>query len=73
MKRSENVRFPEPFNLAQTMLRVKDPRKSLNFYCEVLGAVLGVERHFKDFRCNFMAGFCLDTHILRTYTPNRGT
>ncbi len=54
VKRSENVSFREPFNLAQTMLRVKDARKSLTFYCEVLGAVLGVERHFSDFRSNFM-------------------
>ncbi len=73
MKRSENVRFPEPFNLAQTMLRVKDPRKSLDFYCEVLGALLGVERHFKDFRYNFIAGFCLDAYILRVCAANRGT
>ncbi len=73
VKRSENNRFVEPFNLAQTMLRVKDPKKSLNFYCEVLGAVLGVERHFKDFRCSFIAGSCLDIYIMKIWAANYET
>ncbi len=64
VKRSGHVSFPETFNLAQTMLRVKDARKSLAFYCEALGAVLGAEHHFKDFRSYFNhRGFNLDTYL----------
>ena len=42
------------FQLAQTMLRVKDPAKSLKFY-EGLGMKLVDERHFDDFSLYFLA------------------
>ncbi|KAL8451923.1 hypothetical protein Emag_002575 [Eimeria magna] len=35
--RNPNARFPEKFNLSQTMYRVKDPQKSLAFYRDLLG------------------------------------
>tara|TARA_R110002050_G_scaffold284286_1_gene433370 strand:- start:332 stop:817 length:486 start_codon:yes stop_codon:yes gene_type:complete len=37
-----------PFNLSQTMLRVKDPKKSLKFYEEHFGMRRLCERHFPD-------------------------
>ena len=42
------------FNLSQTMLRVKDPKKSVAFY-RGLGMKLLSERHFGDFSLYFMA------------------
>ncbi|KAL8450472.1 hypothetical protein Emed_002560 [Eimeria media] len=35
--RNPNAKFPEKFNLSQTMYRVKDPQKSLAFYRDLLG------------------------------------
>lgn len=32
VKRNEEANMPEPYNLGQTMLRVKDVEKSLDFY-----------------------------------------
>jgi len=31
----------------QTMLRIKDPKKSLPFYCDLLGCEVVCERHFE--------------------------
>ena len=42
------------FNLSQTMLRVKDPKKSLKFY-QNLGMTLLCERHFDDFSLYYLA------------------
>lgn len=42
------------FNLSQTMLRVKDPKKSIAFY-ENLGMKVVNERHFDDFSLYFLA------------------
>ena len=36
------------YNLSQTMLRVKDPQKSLAFYRDVLGMEVVKERHFEE-------------------------
>uniref|UniRef100_A0A7S2X8H4 Lactoylglutathione lyase n=1 Tax=Lotharella oceanica TaxID=641309 RepID=A0A7S2X8H4_9EUKA len=36
------------FNLAQTMLRVKDPQKSLKFYIDHMGMTLVREKHFEE-------------------------
>eukprot|EP00294_Goniomonas_avonlea_P016195 CAMPEP_0114556202 /NCGR_PEP_ID=MMETSP0114-20121206/9167_1 /TAXON_ID=31324 /ORGANISM="Goniomonas sp, Strain m" /LENGTH=332 /DNA_ID=CAMNT_0001741399 /DNA_START=10 /DNA_END=1008 /DNA_ORIENTATION=+ len=35
------------YNLAQTMIRVKDIKRSLAFYCDILGMTLISERHFE--------------------------
>lgn len=43
-----------PYNLAQTMLRVKDPAKSLGFYRDLLGMHLLAVKHFSDFSLYFL-------------------
>jgi len=45
------------YNLAQTMLRVKDPQKTLGFYRDILGMEMLKERHFESakFSLFFMA------------------
>ena len=43
------------FSLAQTMMRIKDPKKSLAFYVDQLGMKLVSERHFGDFSLYFLA------------------
>lgn len=42
------------YNLSQTMLRVKDPKKSIAFY-ESLGMKVVNERHFDDFSLYFLS------------------
>lgn len=52
-RKSESKELPY-FQLAQTMLRVKDPALSLPFYKD-LGMTLVNERHFSDFSLYFLA------------------
>ena len=33
------------FNYTHTMIRVKDPAESLNFYCNILGMKLNTKQH----------------------------
>eukprot|EP00468_Gymnochlora_sp_CCMP2014_P008189 CAMPEP_0167760796 /NCGR_PEP_ID=MMETSP0110_2-20121227/11788_1 /TAXON_ID=629695 /ORGANISM="Gymnochlora sp., Strain CCMP2014" /LENGTH=339 /DNA_ID=CAMNT_0007647353 /DNA_START=201 /DNA_END=1220 /DNA_ORIENTATION=+ len=56
----EIVKNPEPldgkkFHFAQTMIRVKDPKKSLKFYVDHLGMSVIREKHFDDFSLYFLA------------------
>eukprot|EP00560_Eucampia_antarctica_P007682 CAMPEP_0197823086 /NCGR_PEP_ID=MMETSP1437-20131217/410_1 /TAXON_ID=49252 ORGANISM="Eucampia antarctica, Strain CCMP1452" /NCGR_SAMPLE_ID=MMETSP1437 /ASSEMBLY_ACC=CAM_ASM_001096 /LENGTH=338 /DNA_ID=CAMNT_0043422063 /DNA_START=207 /DNA_END=1223 /DNA_ORIENTATION=+ len=46
--------IPNKFNLSQTMLRVKDPKKSIEFY-KKLGMSVMRESHFSDFSLYFLA------------------
>lgn len=54
VKRGEAGAIKNKFNLSQTMLRVKDPKKSIAFY-ESLGMKVVNERHFDDFSLYFLA------------------
>jgi len=54
VRRGTPGKIPNKFNLSQTMLRVKDPKKSIEFY-QKLGMKLLSERHFSDFSLYFMA------------------
>lgn len=43
------------YTLAQTMFRVKDPKKALHFYSGLLGLTILRESHFSDFSLYFLA------------------
>jgi lactoylglutathione lyase len=62
IKRTENSAFnqvPGGYNFAQTMIRIKDPKRSLPFYTQVLGMTMLQEKHFGpesgDFSLYFLA------------------
>ena len=48
-------KIKQKYTLAQTMFRVKDPAKSLHFYCDLLGMTLLRESHYSDFSLYFLA------------------
>mmetsp|Transcript_17962 Transcript_17962/g.26333 ORF Transcript_17962/g.26333 Transcript_17962/m.26333 type:complete len:417 (+) Transcript_17962:108-1358(+) len=54
VRRGTPGKIPNKFNLSQTMLRIKDPKKSIEFY-KKMGMKLMSERHFNDFSLYFMA------------------
>uniref|UniRef100_A0A6B2LD05 lactoylglutathione lyase n=1 Tax=Arcella intermedia TaxID=1963864 RepID=A0A6B2LD05_9EUKA len=54
VKRSADSGITTYYNLSQTMIRVKDPKKSLQFYSEILGMALVGEKHFSDFSLYFL-------------------
>ncbi|CAM9099227.1 unnamed protein product [Phaeothamnion confervicola] len=54
VRRAEDAGFSKPFNLGQTMLRVKDPAKSLEFYRRLMGMAKICEKHFSDFSLYFL-------------------
>jgi lactoylglutathione lyase len=53
VKRSDTANIPNEYNFSQTMLRVKDPLKSVAFYRK-LGMKVLDERHFADFSLFFL-------------------
>ena len=53
VKRGDNHGIKREMNFSQTMLRVKDPKKSIEFY-QRLGMKVLVERHFDDFSLFFL-------------------
>jgi lactoylglutathione lyase len=48
IKRADGHNLPGDYNLAQTMMRIKDPAKSLPFYRDVLGMKVVAEKHFPE-------------------------
>lgn len=54
VKRGNDCKIQNEYNFSQTMLRIKDPTKSLQFY-QKLGMHVLTERHFDDFSLYFLA------------------
>lgn len=54
------------YNLAQTMIRVKDPKKSLPFYIGQMGMTLLAEKHFPQWKFSlyFLASLPKDAPVL---------
>ena len=59
VKRSEPGKNPNYFNFSQTMLRIKDPKKSIAFY-EAFGMKVIYQKSFSDFSLYFLASSCED-------------
>jgi len=57
VKRADGVKFGCEFNISQTMIRVKDPEKSLKFYEELLGMDKVTELHFGEGKGDFSLFF----------------
>lgn len=65
VKRSEAGKIANYFNFSQTMLRIKDPTKSIQFY-EAFGMTVVRQKNYGDFSNYFLASssnVCLDTSI----------
>ena len=53
VKRGDNAKIANECNFSQTMLRIKDPNKTIEFY-KKFGMKVLVERHFDDFSLFFL-------------------
>lgn len=58
VKRGDNSGIQNEMNFSQTMLRVKDPKRSIAFY-QAMGMKLLEERHFDDFSLYFLGSSCV--------------
>lgn len=70
VKRGDEAHFKEEFNFSQTMLRVRDPQKSLAFY-QALGMKVLFEKHFDDFSLYFLGSstISLDADLKTMFHP----
>jgi len=68
VKRSDAVSFPEPANLSQTMLRVKDAEKTIDFYRDVMGMSLVRSMHVPNDFSNYF--LCCLTPEQRSVAPD---
>lgn len=62
VKRGDNSGIANEYNFSQTMLRVKNPKKSLAFY-QKLGMKVLSERHFDDFSLYFLGSGNVDENV----------
>ena len=60
VSRSPESTVTNKFTLAQTMIRVKNPMKSLEFYCGLLGMTLLSESAHSDFSLYFLASIAAE-------------
>jgi len=80
VKRSEEAKIENEMTFSQTMIRIKDPKKSLEFY-KRLGMKVLSERHYKDFSLFFLASSVIPDgavykemfHPVLELTHNHGT
>jgi len=65
VKRNEKTCFDKYYNLSQTMIRIKDPAKSIPFYRDVLGMTLLREGHYPEgkFSLYFFASLPAGTQV----------
>ncbi|CAJ1946301.1 unnamed protein product [Cylindrotheca closterium] len=70
VRRSEDAKIPNECNFSQTMLRVKDPKKSLAFY-KKMGMKVLEERHFSDFSLYFLGSSVVegDSKVKELFQP----
>uniref|UniRef100_A0A7S0CKV9 Lactoylglutathione lyase n=1 Tax=Proboscia inermis TaxID=420281 RepID=A0A7S0CKV9_9STRA len=57
VKRSETGKIQNYFNFSQTMLRIKDPKKSIPFY-EAMGMKVVRQKNYGDFSNYFLSSNC---------------
>jgi lactoylglutathione lyase len=70
VKRGEDAKIPNEYNFSQTMLRIKDPAKSLAFY-QKMGMKVLTTRHFDDFSLYFLGSSTLpdDADVKTQFGP----
>lgn len=69
VKRGDSSPVKTKYSLAQTMIRVKDPKKSLHFYQNLLGMNLLRESHKSDFSLYFLSHAPIGSSDKDTYEP----
>jgi lactoylglutathione lyase len=70
VKRGDDANIPNEYNFSQTMLRIKDPFKSLAFY-QKMGMKVLTTKHFDDFSLYFLGSSTLpdDADVKTQFAP----